>query len=529
MSREHILSSLREGEKTWDFVIIGGGATGLGCAIDAASRGYSVLLLEKYDFCKGTSSRSTKLVHGGVRYLQQGNISLVMEALTERGILRSNAPHLVHDMPFIVPNYSWWEGPFYGVGLKVYDLLARRGGFGRSRGLSKKETLERLPTLEEHGLDGGVKYYDGQFDDARLAVNMAQTAIKQGAVMLNYVGVTGLIKEDLEVDGVLATDSETGESFEIRAKAVINATGVWTDEIRRMDNSDVHPMIAVSQGIHIVLDKSFLQSDHAIMVPRTDDGRVLFAIPWKDVVVVGTTDTPIDDMPVEPLPFKEELDFVMRHAAQYLTKNPTAADVKSVFVGLRPLVGNPDSENTAAISRDHTLHIADSGLITITGGKWTTYRKMAEDTIDQAAILAGLEERPCVTKTLKIRGAHEHADRFGDLEDYGSDAVIIQSWIQKNPDLGERLHPDRPVVKAQVVWAVRRELARTVEDVLSRRTRELLLDARMSIKLAAPVAAILAEELGHDEAWQRAQVDEYTVLARNYMVPDGYVEPQDVD
>lgn len=529
MKRELILSSLRQGEKTWDFIIIGGGATGLGCAIDAASRGYTTLLLEKYDFCKGTSSRSTKLVHGGVRYLQQGNVSLVMEALTERGIMRQNAPHLVHDMPFIVPNYSWWEGPFYGVGLKVYDLLARRGGFGHSRRLSKKETLERLPTLEPDSLDGGVKYFDGQFDDARLAINMAQTAVKQGAVMLNYVGVTGLIKDNLEIEGVFAEDTETGEPFEIRAKVVINATGVWTDEIRHMDDAAAPPMIAVSQGIHIVLDKSFLPGDHAIMVPRTEDGRVLFAIPWKDVVVVGTTDTPIHNKPIEPLPLKEELDFVMRHAALYLTKNPTAADVKSVFVGLRPLVGNPDGGNTAAISRDHTLHIADSGLVTITGGKWTTYRKMAEDTIDQAAILAGLDDRPCVTKTLKIRGAHENANRFGELDFYGSDAVAIQTLMQKQPELGERLHPDRPVVKAQVVWAVRREMARTVEDVLSRRTRELLLDAKMSVELAAPVAQILAEELGRDAEWQRLQIEEYTALARKYMIPDGYVEPQDVD
>lgn len=525
MKRELILSSLRSGDKIWDFVIIGGGATGLGCAIDAASRGYKTLLLEKYDFSKGTSSRSTKLVHGGVRYLQQGNVALVMEALKERGILRNNAPHLVHDMPFIVPNYSWWEGPFYGVGMKVYDLLARRGGFGRSRRLSRKETLERLPTIEPDGLDGGVKYFDGQFDDARLAINMAQTAAKQGAVMLNYAEVTGLIKEDIEIRGVEARDTETGESFEIPARVVINATGAWTDEIRHMDDAAAPPMIAVSQGIHIVLDKSFLPGEHAIMVPRTDDGRVLFAIPWKDVVVVGTTDTSIHEKPVEPLPFKEELDFVMRHAALYLTKNPKASDVKSVFVGLRPLVGNPDGGNTSAISRDHTLHIADSGLVTITGGKWTTYRKMAEDTIDQAAILAGLDDRPCVTRTLKIRGAHENAGRFGELDYYGSDAVGIQTLAQKQPELTERLHENRPVIKAQVVWAVREEMARTVEDVLSRRTRELLLDARTSVELAAPVAKILAEELGYDEQWQQDQVQEYAALARKYMLPEGYVEP----
>ncbi|MEM1128564.1 MAG: glycerol-3-phosphate dehydrogenase/oxidase [Bacteroidota bacterium] len=519
MQRDAMINTLRSQDSVWDFAIVGGGATGLGCAIEAASRGYRTLLFEQSDFAKGTSSRSTKLVHGGVRYLRQGNVALVLEALKERGLLLQNAPHLVHDLPFVVPNYSWWEGPFYGIGLKMYDLLAGRSGFGRSKHLSKEETLQRLPTIEPEGLDGGVVYYDGQFDDARLAVNMAQTAAEQGAVLINYCEVTGVIKEGLEVRGVYARDHETGATFDVSAKVVINATGVWTDRLRKMDNPSAKAMVTPSQGIHVVLDKTFLPGDTAIMVPKTDDGRVLFAIPWNDAVVVGTTDTPVEASDLEPRPMAEELEFVLSHAARYLTKDPTPADVRSAFAGLRPLVGSPDGEGgTAALSRDHTLHIADSGLVTIAGGKWTTYRKMAEDTIDQAATLAGLDDRDSVTKNLHIHGYHQNARTFGFLQQYGSDAPAIQELMRQEARYAERLHPERPVVGAQVVWAARHEMARTVEDVLSRRTRELLLDARKSIEMAPTVAALLAEELGRDAAWQQAQVDAYTELAQSYLL-----------
>ncbi len=529
MNRDTMRSALRDAEEPFDFVIIGGGATGLGCAIDAASRGYQTLLLEQNDFAKGTSSRSTKLVHGGVRYLQQGNVSLVLEALKERGRLLHNAPHLVHDLPFVVPNYSWWEGPFYGVGMKVYDLLAGRSGFGRSKHLSKEETLQRLPTIEPEGLDGGVVYYDAQFDDARLAVNMAQTAVEQGGVLLNYCRVTDLLKNGTEIAGVQARDAEGGDTFDIHARVVINATGVWTDAIRRMDDPGAREMVSPSQGVHIVLDKAFLPGDSAIMVPRTDDGRVLFAIPWNDSVLIGTTDTPVEEVELEPRPLEEELAFLLEHAARYLTRDPTPADVRSTFAGLRPLVGSPDEEGgTAALSRDHTLHIATSGLVTIAGGKWTTYRKMAEDTIDQAATLAQLEDRACVTKDLRIHGYHQNSEVFGDLHKYGSDAPRIQDLMREEPDLAERLHPGRPVVAAQVVWAARHEMARTVEDFLSRRTRTLLLDARASIDMAPQVASLMAEELGRDAAWQREQVEAYTALARGYFIADGTLRTEDV-
>ena len=518
MNRDEMIRRIEAGDDAWDMIIIGGGATGLGCAIDAAARGYRTLLLEQNDFAKGTSSRSTKLVHGGVRYLQQGNVSLVLEALRERGRLLKNAPHLVHHLPFVVPNYDWWEGPFYGIGLRLYDLLAGREGFGKSRNLTREETLERLPTIEPEGLRGGVIYYDGQFDDARLAVNMAETAVDLGATVVNYVRVTGLIKEQEMVCGVTAEDGETGRAFELRARVVINATGVFTDGVRRMDDPAIRPMIQPSQGIHIVLDRSFLPSEHAIMVPHTDDGRVLFAIPWHDRVVIGTTDTPVSEPTLEPRPFPEEIDFLLTHAVRYLTKDPTPADVLSVFAGLRPLVSTGDTEDTAEISRDHTLHIARSGLVTITGGKWTTYRKMAEDTIDQAAVVAHLDERPCVTKTLHLHGWHVDASSFGALAPYGSDAPGVQMTLKERAGWDEPLHPRLPYRKGEVVWAVRHEMARTVEDVLARRTRALLLDARAGVEAAPTVAALMAETLGYDEDWARAQTEAYTTLSKGYML-----------
>ena len=519
MNRETMLDALDE-EDIWDVLIIGGGATGLGCAVEAASRGYHTLLLERSDFAKGTSGRSTKLVHGGVRYLRQGNISLVLEALKERGLLLRNAPHLVKNLPFVVPNYDWWEGPFYGIGLKMYDLLAGKQGFGRSKLLSKERTLELIPTIEPEGLTGGVVYYDGQFDDARLAINLAQTAAEQGATLINYMPVTGLLKNGGEISGVRARDEESGEEYELSARVVINATGVFVDHIRRMDHADAPEIIAPSQGVHIVLPREFLPGESAIMVPKTDDGRVLFAIPWLGRVVVGTTDTPVEHVRLEPRPFPEELEFLLIHAARYLTRDPRPDDVLSTFAGLRPLVsaGGEDGD-TAALSRDHTLHISRTGLVTITGGKWTTYRKMAEDTIDQAAMLAGLDERPSVTAELPIHGYHPNAEQFGELAGYGSDAPAVRELLREDSRYAEPLHPAHPTRAGEVVWAARHEMARTAEDFLSRRTRTLLLDARASIDMAPRVAALLAEELGHDAEWEREQLRSYRELARGYLIP----------
>jgi len=507
----------RDRARSWDVLIIGGGATGLACATESASRGYETLLLDGNDFAKGTSSRSTKLVHGGVRYLQQGNVSLVLEALRERGRLRQNAPHLVHDLPFVVPNYDWWEAPFYGVGLRLYDVLAGKLGFGRSRNLTREETLETLPTIETHGLRGGVIYYDGQFDDARLAINMAQTAADLGGTLLNYARVTDLLKSDGVVTGVRTHDAVAEQDLDLRARVVVNATGAFTDAVRRMDDPDARPMIQPSQGVHLVFDKSFLPGKSAIMVPHTDDGRVLFAIPWYDRVVVGTTDTPVDTAVLEPRPLAEEIEFLLSHAARYLTKDPTREDILSAFAGIRPLVASRAEGETAAISRDHTLHISGSGLVTIAGGKWTTCRKMAEDTIDQAALVAGLDEKPSVTAELRIHGYHQDAAGFGDLERYGADAPHIRDLIRDQPELATLLDPRLPVQEAEVVWAVREEMALTVEDVLARRTRALVWDARAARQMAPRVARLMATELGRDDAWEVGQVEAFQALANQYL------------
>ena len=500
-------------------VVIGGGATGVGVAVDAASRGYEVLLLEQCDFGKGTSSRSTKLVHGGVRYLEQGNISLVMEALKERGILRRNAPHLVRDLAFVVPNYDWWEAPFYGLGLKVYNLLSGKYGFGASKFLSKEKTLERLPNINTDGLRGGVVYYDGQFDDARLLVNLVATAADQGATLANYVQVTRVTR-DVEgyVDGVVARDLEGGAELCAAAKVVINAAGPFVDGVRRLAEPASRPMIAPSQGVHLVFDRSFLPGDSAIMVPRTRDGRVLFAIPWHGHTLVGTTDTPIAAPSLDPVPMREEIDFILETAGAYLERKPSRADVLSTFAGIRPLVKAGNGTNTAALSRDHTIHIDQCGLLTITGGKWTTYRNMAEDCVNQAAVLARVAERPCITETLNVHGFHRQAEKFGHLSVYGSDALAIQDLMRADARLAGPLHEALPYVGAEVVWAVRCEMARTVEDALARRTRALFLNARAAMAMAPRVAEIMAAELGAGVGWAAAQVEAFRAIAADFVV-----------
>jgi glycerol-3-phosphate dehydrogenase len=518
MQRQKMLDEAKNKPGYFDVIIIGGGATGLGAAVDSASRGYSTLLLEQHDFAKGTSSRSTKLVHGGVRYLQQGNVSLVLEALRERGLLIQNAPHLVRNQSFIVPNYDWWEGPFYGVGMKVYDMLAGKLGLGPSKNLSLKETIKHLPTLEQEGLRGGVIYYDGQFDDSRMAINLAQTAAEHGAVMINYAKVTGLLKSNNMVDGVTVQDQLSGSEFNLNSRVVINATGVFTDSVLKMDDADARKMIAPSQGVHLVIDKEFSPGESAIMVPHTDDGRVLFAVPWNGKIVVGTTDTPVENPELEPKAMEEEIEFILKHATQYLTGNPTRKDVRSVFAGLRPLVKAGNGKDTASLSRDHTLIVSKSGLVTITGGKWTTYRKMAQDTIDQAATVAGLNVQECVTENLRIHGWLKNVDKDDPLHHYGSDRVEIEKLIKEKPALGKPLHERLPYLKAEVIWGVRNEMAMTVEDVLARRTRALLLDAKASVEAAPEVAELMASEMDKDGGWIKSQVEEYEALADAYIL-----------
>ncbi len=521
MNREEMILRIKARTTPWDIVIIGGGAVGAGVAVDASARGLEVLLVEREDFGKGTSSRATKLVHGGVRYLEQGNVTLVMEALKERGLLLQNAPHLVHDLPFVVPNYSWWEAPFYGIGMKIYDLLAGKYGFGKSRVLSLQETLERLPTLNQEGLRGGVLYHDGQFDDTRLLTHLLATAVDHGATVVNYASAVELIKDE---DGFLASvvieDREAGERHTVGAMAVVNATGIFTDETRRLADAKAQTMVSPSQGIHLVFDRSFLTGDSAIMVPHTSDGRVLFAIPWHDRTLVGTTDTPIEKPSYEPLPLEEEIAFVLDTAGKYLSRPPTREDVLSIYVGIRPLVkaAGSDASKTSALSRDHTIQIDPSGLLTIVGGKWTTYRHMAEDCVNHAITLGGLKESPCVTFDLPIHGYTKNFKELGALAVYGTDAAAIQELVKAEPELGDLLHPDLPYIGAEIVWAARNEMSRTLDDALARRTRALLLNARAAVAIASRVAELLAKELGRDQAWQKEQVKSFTALAQQYIL-----------
>lgn len=517
MNRQTLIDHMEQYDGYWDMVVIGGGATGLGCALDAAARGYNVLLLEQHDFAKGTSSRSTKLVHGGVRYLQQGNISLVLEALHERGLLIQNAPHLVHNQAFIVPNYDWWDGPFYGVGLKVYDILAGKLGLGPSKWLSKSETLEQIPTLEPDRLKGGVVYHDGQFDDARLAINLAQTVHENGGIPINYMKVVGLTYSGGMIDGLNVKDALSGKEYGIHSRVVINATGIFTDNILHMDKPEADPIVTLSQGVHIILNNTFLQGKTAIMVPQTEDGRVLFAVPWHNRVLIGTTDTPVENAVLEPRPLEAEIDFILKHAARYMVKDPAREDVLCVFAGLRPLVDMGTGKKTAAISRDHHLVVSESGLVTITGGKWTTYRKMAEDTINHAAFIAGLPERECPTRTLRIHGWLKNIDPADPLSAYGSDAVSIRSIMDQEPGMGERLHPNLPYTKAEVLWAIRNEMAMCLEDVLARRTRALILDARASLEAAEEVVELMADEMKRDRDWCQKELAGYADLVEGYL------------
>ncbi|MBH8558536.1 glycerol-3-phosphate dehydrogenase/oxidase [Hymenobacter negativus] len=522
--RETLLRQLAA-TPAWDLIVIGGGATGLGVALDGLSRGYKTLLLEQADFAKGTSSRSTKLVHGGVRYLAQGDVGLVREALHERGLLLRNAPHLCHNQAFIIPNYTWWGGPFYTLGLKMYDLLAGRLSLGASTHLSRAETVRQLPGLRPAGLRGGVLYHDGQFDDARLAVNLAQTCIEGGGTVLNYFPVRGLLKDATgRVAGVRATDQETGRDYELKAKTVVNATGIFVDEIRQLDEPAAAPLVQPSQGVHLVLDQSFLPGAAALMIPHTDDGRVLFAVPWLGRVVLGTTDTPVPTACLEPRAQEAEIDFLLRTAAQYLTRAPTRADVRSIFVGLRPLAAaTAGSTKTQEISRRHKIVASASGLITITGGKWTTYRRMGQDTIDQAIKLGQLPAAASQTEHLAIHGAGALAEKTASpthLAAYGSDQPAILQLIAEMPALGAKLDAQFDFLQAEVVWAARHELARTVEDVLARRVRLLFLDAAAAVRAAPTVAALLARELGHGAAWQVRQVALFAELARGYQLVD---------
>jgi glycerol-3-phosphate dehydrogenase len=523
MNRIEQLEKLKQ-TQIWDIIIIGGGANGLGVAVDSASRGYKTLLLEAVDFAKGTSSRSTKLAHGGVRYLEQGNLSLVIEALKERGLMEKNAGHLVKNESFIIPNYNWWGGYFYTIGLKFYDLLAGRLSLGSSNYLSKEKTIALLPTIEPQGLQSGVIYHDGQFDDSRLAINLAQTAVQKGACVLNHFKIIQLLKDgNNQVTGVVAIDEESQKEYKLQGKAVINATGVFTNAIMKMNDTVYKKYIVSSQGIHLVFDRSFLPGDYALMIPKTSDGRVLFAVPWHDKIVVGTTDTLVKKPSLEPIALEKEIEFLLETAQRFLTKNPTRADVLSVFAGLRPLAApEKKGQSTKEVSRSHKIIVSETGLITITGGKWTTYRKIAEDIVNKAIIVHQLPKRKCITNHLSIHGNKKNspADLENHLYIYGTDSATILQLQESEPELKEKLHPDYDYTLAEVVWAIRYEMATTVEDVLARRVRLLFLDARAAIACSTMVAHLLAKELGHNEAWIQNQLAEFKSVANGFLLKE---------
>jgi glycerol-3-phosphate dehydrogenase len=498
MDRSECLARLSDPSEEWDLLVIGGGATGLGIAVDAASRGYRTALLEQGDFAESTSSKSTKLIHGGVRYLRGGEVGLVRESLRERGRLLRNAPSLVKPLSFVVPAYRWYEPAWYGTGLTLYDLLAGQLGIGSTEHLSDRETVKRIPNLRSRGLRGGTLYWDGQFDDARLALAMAKTAVKHGAAVVNHARVEELVKEGGRVTGVEATDRIGGDSFRVHAKVVVNATGVFTDSVLRMDDPEAEPMIAPSQGIHIVLDRKFLGGNTAIMIPSTDDGRVLFAIPWHNRVLLGTTDTGGVPVELNPRPMAGEVDYLIEHAGRYLVEKPVHSDVRSAFAGLRPLVkpGGEGGGATSRISRSHSLVVSESGLVTMAGGKWTTYRQMAEDAIDRAAEVGGLPAKSCVTANLGLEDEREGT-----------------------PEENSLLDPDLPCTERDIERAVNSEMAMNLEDVLSRRTRSLLLDVEAAKRIAPGVATRMAQILGQGNDWQREQLAAFAAALPSYSPP----------
>ncbi|HMR17962.1 MAG TPA: glycerol-3-phosphate dehydrogenase/oxidase [Sphingobacterium sp.] len=504
----------------WDIAVIGGGATGVGIAVDAASRGYKTILIEKYDFAKGTSSKSTKLVHGGVRYLANGDIKLVQSALKERGLIFQNAPHVSFVQSFVIPSYSLFGKLKFLIGLKAYDWLAGKLRIGKSTLLSKKEVIEKLPKIKTKGLQGGIQYYDGQFDDARLAINLAQTAIEHGATVLNYAEVVSIEKDrNNKVNGLTFIDRETNQSHTIRARSVINATGIFVDDILKLDTSTHKNLVRPSQGTHIVIDKKFLGNEDALMIPETSDGRVLFGVPWHGKVLLGTTDTPLNEHQIEPTPMEQEIEFILNTADQYLENAPKREDVLSVFAGLRPLAAptNGDANNTKEISRDHKLITSSTGLITITGGKWTTYRKMAEETVDLAIKSTGLPFKACQTEHLHIHG-YSTEKHGGHWQVYGSDVDSIKQLAEQNPELKEKLHEKFDFIAAEVVWACQQEMALKLEDFLARRIRFLLLDAQASLEAAPKVAEIMAQQLNKPEEWIRYEINNYKTLVNNYLL-----------
>lgn len=517
-NRNAVVAEIRKNAH-FDVVVIGGGASGIGAALEAALRGYRTLLLEKYDFTKGTSSKSTKLIHGGVRYLAQGDLKMVVEALKERGYLLRNAAHLVHDQTFVIPNYRWWEGPFYTIGLKFYDLLAGKYSMGRSVHLSKKNALKKLDGISSKGLKGAVLYHDGQFDDSRLGMDLLHEFFHHEGLAINYMEATGLNKDaDGKISGVSARDNSTGEKFQLSSRVVLNSTGVWADEVLRMDEPGHENTIRPSQGIHIVLNKNFLPGDHALMIPKTSDGRVLFVVPWHGKIIVGTTDTPVNTTSPEPLALEQEIQFILDTASAYFNREVKRSDVLSVFAGLRPLAApKKDESKTKEISRNHKIIVSESKLITVVGGKWTTYRKMGQDMIDSAVKIKLLKPSKSRTKEFKILERDNNSENL-PFEFYGRNGDAIQELVSKDPAKAESIHQKLPYSWAETEWLCEHEMVVHLEDLLARRLRALLLNARATSEIAEKVALRIAPLLHWDEERARSEVEKFKSLAAKYIL-----------
>lgn len=506
-------------QDSFDVLVIGGGATGLGVALDAVTRGYRTALIEAGDFAQATSSRATKLVHGGVRYLASGQIHLVYEALHERKVMQRSAPHLVHALPFVTPAYRWFDLPFYGIGLKLYDLLSGKASMGPTHILSAQQTRERIPNVATKGLKGSILYHDGQFDDARLALMVARTAEDHGAVVLNYARCVELLHVDGRTAGAVVEDVETGRQVRVRASVVINAAGIFVDAIRQQDKRDAPALLSVSRGTHIVVPAEFLGSENAIMVPKTSDGRVIFAIPWLGKVVIGTTDIAAPAAVMEPGFEPNEIDYLLEHINPYLARTLVRTDILAVFSGLRPLVTGKEA-TTSKLSREHHIDASASGLITVAGGKWTTYRRMAQDTLDFAQREGLLPPAgACTTGSLRLHSSGEATVGEGALARYGTDAAKVLALMEEDASRAALLDAALPFTVAEVIFAVREEMARTVEDVLSRRMRALLLDSAAALRAASKVANIMAVELGQDQAWVEEQVRIFTELTHRFYQP----------
>jgi glycerol-3-phosphate dehydrogenase len=519
--RAEILERLGRQTEPWDVLVIGGGASGLGAAVEAASRGYRTLLVERFDFAKETSSRSTKLAHGGVRYLEQLDLDLVLDALRERGRMLQNAPHLVHDLPFVVPAYSYATLPYYGMGLKIYEWMSGKLSLGRSEVLSRKSTLERLPGIAGKGVRGGILYHDGQFDDSRYAIALLRTLQDLGGTAINYVEAVGLLERGGKTTGIQARDHEDGVVFELQAKAVINASGVHAEEILALDGRPHGSFLAISQGTHFILPRAFLPGDTALMIPKTEDGRVLFAIPWHGATLIGTTDEPVDRVSAEPRALASERKFLLDHIGRYFGRRPEGGEILSMWSGLRPLV-RKRGVKTSQLSRDHTILVSPSGLVTVTGGKWTTYRRMGQDTIDRAAQTANLAASPSRTADLKLHGWTQDpaAARCEWERVYGADLPMLRELSRDDAGLDAPLHPRLPYRQSEVIWSARHEMARTVEDVLARRTRALFLDARAAMEAAPLAADLLGKELHRSEAWKAQDLENFLATAKGYLYED---------